>query len=157
MNIIVIRAAAGLAALAVAGCSSGPEIAVTSSGTVPTSGTYAIVESAPRELDRAISDLLARRGLKQSESPHYLIQVGYAERPAGTGLLAPHDAGQEWLRQPDPYNKKRLVGTLGVSVADATDGRHLYRASASGRAQAKRGEWAHLLQAILSAPASDAD
>lgn len=157
MNIILEKVAAGLAALAMTGCSSGPEIAVTSSGAIPASGTYAIVESAPGDVGRAVSEVLARRGLTQSESPRYIVQVGYAERPAGTGLLVPQDVDRAWLRQPNPYSRKRLVQTLGISIADAMDGREVYRAEASGRTRTKTGVGAPLLQVIfpLAAPGAD--
>jgi hypothetical protein len=150
-------AIAMLAPLVLAGCSSGPEIAVVSGGAVPANGTYAIVENAQGDVGRSVSEILARHGLTRSEAPDYIVQVSQAERPAGTGLLVPDDADAQWLRQPDLHHTKRSVATLGISIASAADGRELYRASASGRSRSKEDVWAPLLQAVLPPPVRAAD
>lgn len=150
-------ATAAFFALVLAGCSSGPEIAVTSSGTMPTGGAYAIVEGMPGDVGRSVSDVLAGRGLTQSVSPDYIVQVSYAERPAGTGLLVPGDADTQWLRPPDFHRNKRPIATLGISLSDAIHGHEIYRASASGDPQSKDDAWVPLLKAIFPAPAQVAD
>ena len=141
-----------LAALALSGCSGGARITVTSRGAMPSGGTYAIAEGAPAEIDESIAEALTRRGLTRSETPSYIIQIGYAERSAGIGLLVPHDPDSQWLRQPSPHHKKRAISTLDVSIAEASNGRERYRASATGRPPSKGSAWASLLRSILDAP-----
>lgn len=124
---------------------------------MPVSGSYAVVENEPGELSRSISDILAEHGLTESEPPHYIVQVIYAERPAGIGLLVPRDADPRWLRQPDFHHKKRSIATLGISVAEVADGREIYSASASGRPPSEGDAWVPLLHALFPAPARNAD
>ncbi|GGC13731.1 hypothetical protein GCM10011494_35740 [Novosphingobium endophyticum] len=150
-------AIAALVAPVLAGCSSGPQIDVVSSGTVPANGTYAIVEGAQGNVGRSVSEILAQHGLTRSETPDYIVQVSHAERPAGTGLLVPDDADAQWLRRPDFHHRTRPVATLGISIAAVADGRELYRASASGRSRPKGDIWAPLVQAILPASEQGSD
>jgi len=147
--------AIGFALLALGGCSRAPQITVSSSGTMPTSGTYIVIEGAPVEISPSVPNLLAQHGLTQSKTPSYIVQVSYAERPAGTGLLAPRGPGSQWLRRPDLHHKRRPIITLGISIADVADGRELYHASASGRLQADPGSRASFIQAIFPVPTRD--
>lgn len=151
MRIIYSRMLTGLIVFALAGCSSGPQVAVMSSGTMPGSGTYSIVEKTPGEVGRSIADVLARHGLIRSGNPDYIVQISYAERPAGTGLLVPHDAASQWLRRPDLYHKKRQVVTLGVSITDIADGSELYQASASRSPRSGEDTWTPLLRVLFPA------
>jgi hypothetical protein len=161
MHMIHSGAAASLlAALVLAGCSSGPGVSVRSSGTIPANGAYALVDGAPGDVSRLVSDVLAQRGLTVSKSPDYpdyVVQVSFAMRPAGTGLLVREDKDPQWLRRPDSYDRKRLIATLGISITEVAGGRELYRASASGRPPSKGRNWTPLLQAILRSPQQKGD
>jgi hypothetical protein len=158
MHMIHSGAAASLlAALVLAGCSSGPGVSVRSGGTIPANGAYALVDGAPGDVSRLVSDILAQRGLTVSKSPDYVVQVSYAMRPAGTGVLVPGDEDLRWLRQPDFHSEKRPIATLGISIAEVAGGRELYGASASGRPPSKGSGWVPLLQAILPAPQQEGD
>lgn len=157
MRLIYSKVAAGLVIFALTGCSSGPQITVTSSGTMPTSGAYAVVEGAPEDIARSVSDLLTKQGLTKSGSPDTIVQISYAERPAGTGLLIPQGSDPQWLRRPDLYHRKLPVMTLGISIAETADGRQLYHASASGRSHSGKDAWMSLLRALFpSAPTKGA-
>ena len=116
-----------------------------------------MVEGAPGEVNRSISDVLTNHGLTVARTPDYIVQVSYAERPAGIGLIVPRDTDARWLRRPDLYRKKQRLMTLGISISAAADGRELYRASASGSLHSGRGARTHLLQALFpAAPMPDA-
>jgi hypothetical protein len=160
MHMIHVGAAASVLALVLAGCSSGPEISVRSSGAVPANGTFALVDGAPGNVSRSVSDVLAQRGLTVPKSPHYpdyVVQVSFAMRPAGTGLLIQEDKDLQWLRHPDLYDRKRSIATLGISITEVAGGRELYRASASGWRPSNGRNWAPLLQAILRPPQQKGD
>jgi hypothetical protein len=148
-------AASVLAALVLAGCSSGPEISVRSSGTIPANGAFALVDGVPGDVNRSVCDILTQGGLTVSKSPHYpdyVVQVSVAMRPAGTGLLVQEDKDLQWLRHPDFYDRNRLIASLGMSITEVASGREHYRASASGRLRSKGSNWVPLLQAILRPP-----
>lgn len=158
MSLISIRAAVGLVVFTLTGCSSSSQIAVTSSGAIPTRGAYTVVEGVSGDISRSVADVLARQGLTKSESPNYVVQLSYAERPAGTGLLVPLGSDPQWLGRPDFYNRKRPVVTLGISIAEVANGRELYHASASGPPHSKKDAWLPLLRALFpTAPTRGAD
>lgn len=157
MSLIYIRVVVGLVVFTLTGCSSVSQIVVTSSGTIPTRGAYTVVEELSGDISRSVSDVLAKQGLTKSESPSYVVQLSYAERPAGTGLLVPRGADPQWLGRPDFYHRKRPVVTLGISIAEIANGRELYHASASGRPHSKKDAWLPLFRALFpAAPTRDA-
>lgn len=151
---LILKAAATavIVVTVLSGCSSGPKITLDSSGTIPPGGTYSLIEGIPGNIGQSVSDSLTRRGLIASESPDYIVQVSYAERPAGIGVLIPDNGHRRWLQPPDFHRKKRPVATLGINIVDVADGQEIYHASASGPLSSKGDERATLLQAIFPDP-----
>ncbi|WP_114953923.1 hypothetical protein [Sphingosinicella terrae] len=147
------RTAAICLALACAGCASDGVI-VDARGALPSRGTFAFVDGDEREsvaLEAGMAARLRARGLIPAEEADYLVDIGAAERRAGTGALLPtRGEPQQWLRAPDLARRRVGVRTVAIAVSDRA-GQEVYRASASARAGSDDGAWDTLIE-HLTAP-----
>ena len=145
--------AAALGALMCAACSKN-NLTVDVQGAMPTNGTFTLVEFDGEPAGQLVADLsryLREEGLEQAEGADYLVELGAAERTAGTGSLVPVSSGtQSWLRAPDPSRRRSRLRTLTLVVTDR-QGRDVYRALATSKGGRNDADWAPLLDQLVRA------
>ena len=124
-------------AVALCGCASTPQMTVTSTGHLPSSGSFSVAEEEAgcgSACDVA-ARRLEKRGLSQEAGGTYLLQVADGARPGRTGLLVPEQMPGAWFRSPAKQSAKRSVRTLIVSLSERSTGNEIYRGEVSVRSR----------------------
>ena len=115
-----------------AGCATRPAFDISSSGKLPSEGTFGLV--AAEQAEPAYARLAAMRleglGLRRADTGKYALQVTLAQRPAGAGLFLPAQP-DAWLRAPARSGSEPRP-TLVLTLSERGTGREVYRIAVAG-------------------------
>ncbi len=120
---------------ALTGCAAAPSRQLTRWGTIPgsVSGTYALspVSSAvDAALVADVQRCLNEAGLKPGAKPRLLVEIAFAQAPAGVGVTgANHAEPQPTLTTGSLSRRAEDRDALTVIITDMADGHDLFRAS----------------------------
>lgn len=140
-------------------CASEPKVVVSSSGTLPASGSFELLadrEAGSPEILNAVAERLSDHGLRRSANADYLVQATLSSRPGPLGVVDPNDAQPAWLRAPERRERsRRHAAQLTVNLVERATGREAYHGSAAARPARSTPDPRRLIDAIFPAGAAD--
>jgi hypothetical protein len=140
-------------AVLLSACTSEPKLVVSSSGTLPASGSFELVteqDVGSPNIQSTVSERLSDHGLRRSAEADYLVQATFSSRPGPLGIVDPKESQPAWLRAPERRKKsRRHAAQLTISLVERVTGRELYHGSAITPPSRSEPEPLRLIDAVF--------